>query len=227
VTSILPSRRDFLKAAGRAVATVPLIGTAIAQSGNQPTRVAALKGSAKSVAIPTHEYYGDLDERLDFPADWEINVMNMKGYGAPVLTNVQVRYKEFDAYDVEPPATPDLFAQRPLVVFGKWRGPARGSIEVSGRSGPGDYAHTFELSDTKPQVSHGALRYLWARSRIARLADFAMGRAPEENKEHITQLGLEYSLLTQYTSFVAVLEEIRNTGPRATDVDQPLPLPLV
>jgi nickel-dependent lactate racemase len=90
VTSILPSRRDFLKAAGRAVATVPLIGTAIAQSGNQPTRVAALKGSAKSVAIPTHEYYGDLDERLDFPADWEINVMNMKGYGAPVLTNVQI-----------------------------------------------------------------------------------------------------------------------------------------
>ncbi|HBD08896.1 MAG TPA: trypsin [Syntrophobacteraceae bacterium] len=145
---------------------------------------------------------------------------------SPVLTNVQVRYKDFDAYDVEPPAIPDLFAQRPLVVFGKWRGPARGSIEVSGRSGPGDYAHTFELSDTKPQVSHGALRYLWARSRIARLADFAMGRAPEENKEHITQLGLEYSLLTQYTSFVAVLEEIRNTGPRATDVDQPLPLPL-
>ena len=51
-----------------------------------PTRVAALKGSAKSIVIPTHEFQGNLDERLDFPADWEINVMNMKGHGAPVLT---------------------------------------------------------------------------------------------------------------------------------------------
>jgi nickel-dependent lactate racemase len=52
--------------------------------------VAALKGSAKSVVIPTHEFYGNLDERLDFPADWEIHVMNMKGYDAPVLTASQM-----------------------------------------------------------------------------------------------------------------------------------------
>jgi len=90
----LSTRRTFLKAAG---AAVPLVGTAFAVGSGQPTRVAALKGSAKSVVIPTHEFYGNLDERLDFPADWEINVMNMQGHSAPVLTQAQI------ARDLEKP----------------------------------------------------------------------------------------------------------------------------
>jgi len=82
-------RRSFLTGAG----FVPLIGTATAAAPYQPTQLAALKGSAKSVVIPTHEFAGNLDERLDFPADWEVNVMNMRGYGAPVLTPQQLATK--------------------------------------------------------------------------------------------------------------------------------------
>jgi lactate racemase len=80
------NRRTFLGGLGQA----PLIGTALASGLYQPTSVASLKGSAKSVTIPTHEFAGDIDERLDFPADWDINVMNMAGYKAPVLTPRQI-----------------------------------------------------------------------------------------------------------------------------------------
>jgi nickel-dependent lactate racemase len=83
------SRRGFLKNAGRAGA-LPLIGTALASGAFQATKVAALKGSAHSVVIPTHEFAGNLDERLDFPNDWDIHIQNMKGYGAPVLTPQQI-----------------------------------------------------------------------------------------------------------------------------------------
>ena len=41
----------------------------------------------------------------------------------------------------------------------------------------------------------------------------------------ITSLGLNYSLLTRYTSFVAVQEIVRRTTEGADEVDQPLPLP--
>jgi len=40
--------------------------------------------------IPTHEFAGNLHERLDFPNDWEINVMDMKGHNGPVLTPQQI-----------------------------------------------------------------------------------------------------------------------------------------
>lgn len=83
------SRRGFLKNAGRA-GSIPLIGTALASGAFQATKVPALKGSAKSVVIPTHEFAGNLDERLDFPNDWEIHVQHMKGYGAPVLTSQEI-----------------------------------------------------------------------------------------------------------------------------------------
>jgi nickel-dependent lactate racemase len=80
------NRRGFLAGIG----SVPLIGTALAAEPYQATKVGALKGSAKSVVIPTHEWAGNLDERLDFPADWEVNVMNMRGLGAAVLTPQQI-----------------------------------------------------------------------------------------------------------------------------------------
>jgi len=83
------SRRNFIKRAG-AAGTVPLIGTAFAAGPAQQTKVAALKGSANSVVIPTHEFHGNLDERLDFPVDWTLNVMRMKGEGDPVLTPQQI-----------------------------------------------------------------------------------------------------------------------------------------
>ena len=41
----------------------------------------------------------------------------------------------------------------------------------------------------------------------------------------MTELGLRHSLLTRYTSFVAVYELLRNPEGEAADVRQPLPLP--
>ena len=53
----------------------------------------------------------------------------------PVATHITIDYGEFDAYDVEPPAVPDLLAERPVIVFGKYRGTPRGRIRVTGTTG--------------------------------------------------------------------------------------------
>jgi Ca-activated chloride channel family protein len=47
----------------------------------------------------------------------------------------------------------------------------------------------------------------------------------QEVEDEVTKLGLEYNLLTNYTSFVAIDSEVRNQGGQATTVRQPLPLP--
>ena len=101
-----------------------------------------------------------------------------------------------------------------------------GEIEVSGKGGKEDYVRRFPLEETKPLELNSAIRYLWARSRIARLSDFDFGRENPETQEEITSLGLTYSLLTPYTSFIAVIETLRNKEAQSKDVDQPLPLPL-
>lgn len=144
---------------------------------------------------------------------------------APVLTGASVRFDGFTTYDVEPPSIPDLFAKRPVIVFGKWRGKARGKVTLTGTGGQGTYSQVFDVPKIKPADVNRAQRYLWARSRISRLSDFQKGKADPDRKAEITNLGLTYNLLTAYTSFIAVLEEVRNPEGSAKNVKQPLPLP--
>lgn len=144
----------------------------------------------------------------------------------PVLTDIEVRANGFDVYDVNPFRFPDLFAQRPVVLFGKWRGPVAGTIELTGKTGLGDFVSRFDVASTQPDEGNSALRYLWARSRIAELSDYGSSDLSEESIKAITALGLKYNLLTRYTSFIAVREVVVNPNGGADNVDQPLPLPL-
>ncbi|MBN2124938.1 MAG: VWA domain-containing protein, partial [Deltaproteobacteria bacterium] len=41
---------------------------------------------------------------------------------SPVLTDIRVEFEAFDPYDVEPRSIPDVMADRPILLFGKWRG---------------------------------------------------------------------------------------------------------
>jgi len=145
---------------------------------------------------------------------------------APVLTDIKFKTEGFETYDVFPAHIPDLLAQRPLVVFGKWRGSPGGTIELTGRSGQGDFSSSLDVSRVAASSDDPALRYLWARNRIAELSDYGADRVDDDRVKEITALGLKYNLLTPYTSFIAVREKIVNAGGNADDIDQPLPLPL-
>lgn len=158
------------------------------------------------------------------PADAPLMAARLRDYiASPVLTDIEVKYDGFEAYDVEPFKVPDLFAQRPMLVFGKWNGKRKGSITVSGVTGNGRYEQTFKVGEVKPDASNSGLRYLWARERLAQVSDYAGTRDAEENRKYIVALGLKYNLLTAHTSFVAVDEVVRNKGGQGEDVKQPLP----
>jgi Ca-activated chloride channel homolog len=145
---------------------------------------------------------------------------------SPLLQGISVEFDDFDAYDVEPQAVPDLFAERPVVVFGKYRGEPEGAILVKGHV-PGEKLEgRHNLEDAIISKDNAALRYLWARHRIMRLSDMnkLTGKDTERVKE-VTELGLNYNLMTEYTSFVAVDSLVRAEGIEPTTVKQPLPLP--
>ena len=128
-----------------------------------------------------------------------------------------------ELYDLEPTKVPDMLAQRPVMVIGKYRNAADdASIRLTGVGGQGEQSWAFQIK--KAQSADSTLPQLWARTRLERL--YAV---PAENKdelrERIVELGLQHSLLTRHTSFIAVDETVRNTTGDARDVKQPLPLP--
>lgn len=142
----------------------------------------------------------------------------------PALTDVQVAFEGFNAFAVEPAAIPVLFSGRPILVFGKYRGDLQGEVRFTGVRGRGAFSASLLLSEAQVSDDNEALRYLWARHNIRTLSDLHALGAEAGLEEAITQLGLDYHLMTAFTSFVAVDTEVRSEG-EAVTVKQPLPLP--
>jgi len=163
---------------------------------------------------------------LTSEADAKAGAKRFRDYiSSPVLTNIKVNVDGLMAYDIEPKHVPDVFADRPIIIYGKYKGKAQGTVKITGTGGNGPYTNTIALDANRVSATNEALQYLWARKRIELLDDIAVfGRSAESEKE-VTALGLKYELLTQYTSFLAEDSEVRNAGGKQTTVPQPLPLP--
>ncbi len=144
---------------------------------------------------------------------------------SPVLTKIKVDFGKFNAYAVEPLSIPDVFAERPVIIFGKWRGKPTGEITLSGMTSGGLYVNKIDIRKEKPLKSSSGLQYLWARHRITLLSDYNSLRQDPDRIKEVTQLGLTYNLLTAYTSFVAIDTEVRLVNGQAVTVKQLLPLP--
>jgi nickel-dependent lactate racemase len=83
------TRRDFVRFSGAGAAL--LAGNAFLQGKGLSKDIIIPKKN--SIIITTHEWYGDLEERLDFPEDWQVHVIEMAGAGAPALTPEEMRLR--------------------------------------------------------------------------------------------------------------------------------------
>jgi len=85
------------------------------------------------------------------PQEAEAEAGKFREYiSSPLLTHIGVEFGGLDVYDVEPVSIPDTLADRPTIVFGKWKGAAQGAITVRGKSAAGEYVQEFNVAATKP-----------------------------------------------------------------------------
>ncbi len=94
------SRRSFLGAAAGGL----LIGNAFVRgTGHAAVVETPDSDRVQSLFIRTHEFYGDIEERIDLPRDWQVTVAHMPGNGLPVLGQDELRARLAD-----PTSTPPL-----------------------------------------------------------------------------------------------------------------------
>ncbi|MBK4728939.1 after-VIT domain-containing protein [Oxynema sp. CENA135] len=144
----------------------------------------------------------------------------------PVLTNIEVAWEGGgEPAQVYPQAPPDLFAEQPLVLFGRKGDRARGQLRVRGIAAGGRrYEQLFRM--TFEESGNPAIAQLWGRARIKELMSQMYGGETTSAVEAVTDTALTYRLLSQYTAFVAVSEEVR-VDPDGTTrrVEVPVELP--
>jgi Ca-activated chloride channel homolog len=145
----------------------------------------------------------------------------------PVLSQVKYKMTGFDAYDMEPSNLPDVMAERPIILFGKYKGKPSGTIEIEGFAGKKRVKQTIKVGENTADAQNTALRYLWAREKLRYLDDFA-GEEKEDSSQikEVVDIGLKYNLLTAHTSFIAVDETpVYDKNGNIIKVKQGLPLP--
>lgn len=153
----------------------------------------------------------------------------------PLMTDIDIDWGGLPVTDVYPKRIPDLFSAKPVIVHGRFTGSATGTIKLKGKMGGREaniqaVARTLNVTFPDSEPRHDVLATLWARTKIDDLMqqDFAgiqQGGAKPEVKEAITQLGLDYRLMTQFTSFVAVEEMTVTDGGTPRRIDVPVEMP--
>ena len=127
----------------------------------------------------------------------------------PVFTDVEVDWGGLAVSDVLPRRLPDLFADKPLEVRGRFAGGGETTVRVRGTVNGQRYERAFDVtlpSAPTPEGPHASQASLWARAAVHDRMNRLFLRDDPTLIAEVTQLGLRHHIVTQWTSFVAVEE---------------------
>lgn len=139
---------------------------------------------------------------------------------SPVLTDVWIDWGDANVTETYPSEIPDVFAGYPIRVAGRFASPGSHTVTVHGRAGSEEIELPIEVSlANQPSARTRAIPLVWAQAAIGdRMGRFDEWRSADNSdrdriKDEVVQLGLEHSLVTRWTAFVAVSEAIVNSDP--------------
>ena len=146
----------------------------------------------------------------------------------PVLLDVKTDWQGLPVAEVYPKRVPDVYESSPLVLTGRFTKPVAGDLVVRGRAAGRDWSRRVRVDFSQAAKNDGAgLPSAWARQKIEDLSNTSpktgvSGEEQTDLREEITRVALDYHLMSQYTSFVAVEPTIVNVGGRQKTVEVPV-----
>lgn len=142
----------------------------------------------------------------------------------PALTDISIDWGGMQVSDVYPAQIPDLFVGRPVILTGRFTGNGTAQIRVKGKVGGENEQIPLALNLDK-SARRDALRPIWARMKIADLADQSTWQDNPNLPAQIKSLALEHNLMSAFTAFVAVDATQKTAGDYGTSVAVPVPTP--
>lgn len=152
---------------------------------------------------------------------------------SPVLTDIEVDWGGLTPEEVYPAQIPDLFAGQSVRIQGRYAKPGAYTVTVKGlvQGRPARLPLTVTLPERS--MDGEAVALVWARAAIAEAmvalsTPMGMAEPPafSATRKRVTDLGLAFALVTKWTSFVAVSEQVYNADAANTPT-RPVPLPMV
>lgn len=134
----------------------------------------------------------------------------------PYLTDISIDWAGLPVSQIYPRRIPDLFGAKPVVIHGRYSAAAKGKIKLRGKIGGQPFERDIAVDLPVRDSENSVLASLWARSRVDELMSQSWDPEEEESrpkpliKNQIVKLGVDFGIMTQFTSFVAVEERFVN-----------------
>lgn len=142
----------------------------------------------------------------------------------PAMTDLNIDWGGLNVTEVFPGKVPDLFVGRPVILAGRFAGNGDTTIRINGTA----VGQPIQVAIPAPIGSSSAadegLPAVWARMKIAELADQSSYRPDPELPEAIKQVALDYALMSPFTAFIAVDSTRRTEGSEGTTVPVAVPV---
>ncbi len=153
-----------------------------------------------------------------------------KRISSPILTDVKLNFQGVTVKEVYPAEVSDVWAEKPLYFKGRYLAPGAGTITLTGFSAGKPYKQTLNVVFPEKQNSNDVIKSIWARSKVDRLMaedwlGAQKGSVNKALKDEIVKTAVDYHLMTQYTSFVAVEERIVTKNGKTTTVPVKVEIP--
>lgn len=127
---------------------------------------------------------------------------------SPLLADLQVEFSGIDTKDIYPRILPDLFKGSQLIMIGKYRGKGPVTVKLEGKVGKETKQFVLRNHPLAMDDTFNFLPRLWATRRIGYLLEeIRLHGAQEELIAEVTKLGIEYGIVTPYTSFLVTERE--------------------
>jgi Ca-activated chloride channel family protein len=123
----------------------------------------------------------------------------------PAASNVRVTFQGGDTYDIEPKQIPNLYHGSPVRIYGRYKGSGLTKIrlqaEINGRA----YDQSVDVDLPSTDAGNPEIPRMWAWHRINQLLRDADRQGSRERvKPDIVRLGEEFSIVTEFTSFIVL-----------------------
>ncbi len=143
------------------------------------------------------------------------------------LSQVRIDWGDLAVRETYPARIPELWAGRPIVLFGRYAGSAtQHPVKIQGVVEGEPVEWQVQADFPAQSAEHAVLASVWARHKIEDLMQQSYYQGSPAVEEEVTHLALDYRLMSPYTSFVAVDPQQSQSESLSPPVRMPVPVPL-
>lgn len=124
---------------------------------------------------------------------------------SPVATDLEIAVSGVEVLDIEPRQLPSLYHGSPIRVYGRYKGNGAAKLAIRGNLNGVEWKQSAQIELPREDTSSPEIERMWASKRIdGLLKESERTGTREQVAPEIVKLGEEYSIVTEYTSFLVL-----------------------